>query len=107
MRIFDLIWWVLHGHRKPECRQEPMTTAEAEAIVEQAAASAGEPLDVKTSIVDVMKALGLDSGLPARKQLAAELGYRGALDGSAAMNTWLRDQVLDRVRDRTVDTLQS
>ena len=38
------------------------------------------------SIVDLMKLLDLDSSLNARKQLAQELGYTGALNGSAEMN---------------------
>jgi hypothetical protein len=41
-----------------------------------------------------MKLLKLDSGLAARKQLAQELGYSGALDGSAEMNVWLHKQVM-------------
>ena len=41
-----------------------------------------------------------------RKKLAAELGYRGALDGSAEMNLWLRNAVLDKVAERDVDSLR-
>jgi len=36
-----------------------------------------------------MKLLGIDSSLDNRKELARELGYTGALDGSAEMNIWL------------------
>ena len=49
----------------------------------------GQNLNWRTSIVDLMKLLGIDSSLENRKELAQELGYTGALDGSAAMNMWL------------------
>ena len=51
----------------------------------------------KQSIVDLMKLLNLDFSLNARKQLAQELGYTGALDGSAEMNIWLHKQVMERL----------
>lgn len=41
-----------------------------------------------------MKLLDLDSGFGARKQLAQELGYKGALGDSAEMNVWLQKQVM-------------
>jgi hypothetical protein len=53
----------------------------------------------KQSIVDLMKLLDLDSSLTARKQLAQELGYTGSLDGSAAMNTWLHNQVMTKLME--------
>ncbi len=46
-------------------------------------------LDWQTSIVDLMKVVGIDSSLDNRKELARELGYMGDLDGSAEMNMWL------------------
>lgn len=46
-------------------------------------------LNWRTSIVDLMKVLGIDSSLDNRKELARELGYMGDLDGSAEMNIWL------------------
>lgn len=48
----------------------------------------------KVSIVDLMMLLDLDSSLANREQLATELGYTGAKDGSAAMNIWLHKQVM-------------
>ena len=55
----------------------------------------GNPdLNYKTSIVDLMKLLGLDSSLDNRKELATELGYTGAKDGSAEMNIWLHKEVM-------------
>jgi hypothetical protein len=58
-----------------------------------------EKYDWKNSIVDLMKLLKLDSGLGARKQLAQELGYKGALDGSAEMNVWLHKQVMTKLAE--------
>ena len=49
----------------------------------------GKNLNWRTSIVDLMKLLGIDSSLANRKELARELGYTGDLDGSAEMNIWL------------------
>ena len=46
-------------------------------------------LNWRTSIVDLMKVLGIDSSLDNRKELARELGYMGDLDGSSEMNMWL------------------
>jgi hypothetical protein len=58
-----------------------------------------EQLNWKTSIVDLMKLLGLDSSLTARKQLAAELGYSGSTDDSAAMNMWLHKEVMRKLAE--------
>ena len=55
----------------------------------------GNPdLNYRTSIVDLMKLLGMDSSLDNRKELATELGYQGATDGSAEMNIWLHKEVM-------------
>jgi 3-oxoacyl-ACP reductase-like protein len=51
-------------------------------------------LNWRTSIVDLMKLIGLDSSLDNRKELATELGYTGAKDGSAEMNIWLHKRVM-------------
>src|SRR5262249_34996980 len=63
-----------------------LSQGEVVAVIEDAVGAQGEDLNWKQSIVDLMKALKLDSSLAARKQLAQELGYTGALDGSAEMN---------------------
>jgi hypothetical protein len=52
-------------------------------------ASKNENLEWRTSIVDLMKALDIDSSLGARKELATELNYTGNTNDSAAMNIWL------------------
>ena len=54
-------------------------------------------LNWKTSIVDLLKVLGLDSSLDARKQLARELGYGGNTQDSAAMNVWLHQEVVAKL----------
>jgi len=69
------------------------------AIVDKAAASKGEKLAWRTSIVDLMKALGLDSSLTARKELAKELHYTGNINDSAAMNVWLHKQVMSKLAE--------
>jgi hypothetical protein len=53
-----------------------------------------ETLDWRVSIVDLLKVLGLDSSLTARKALAAELKYEGDTHDSAKMNMWLHDKVI-------------
>lgn len=72
-------------------------TVDVAAIVDKAAAAKGEKLDWRTSIVDLMKALGLDSSLAARKELAKELHYTGDTNNTAAMNVWLHQQVMAKL----------
>jgi hypothetical protein len=61
------------------------------------AAKSSEKLNWRTSIVDLLKLLSLDSSLAARKELAQELQYKGDTNDSASMNTWLHRQVLNKV----------
>jgi hypothetical protein len=68
---------------------------DVEQTLSDISASKGNPdLNYKTSIVDLMKLLGLDSSLEHRKELADELGYTGEKDGSAEMNIWLHREVM-------------
>ncbi|MGJ4939114.1 DUF3597 domain-containing protein [Bradyrhizobium sp. HKCCYLS1011] len=67
------------------------------AIVDKAAAAKHEKLEWRTSIVDLMKALDIDSSLAARKELAKELGYTGDTNDSASMNVWLHKQVMAKL----------
>ena len=64
------------------------------AILDGLASKNPEKLDWRSSIVDLMKLVGLDSSLSARKQLAAELHFSGDPNDSAAMNIWLHKQVM-------------
>lgn len=75
----------------------PLSKAEVEAIIAKIAEKKATKFNWKESIVDLMKLLDLDSSLAARKELAQELGYTGALDGSAAMNIWLHQQVMTKL----------
>jgi hypothetical protein len=76
-----------------------ISRADVEAILKKLHDEQREDFDWRTSIVDLMKLLKLDSGLAARKQLAQELGYTGALDGSADMNLWLHKQVMTKLAE--------
>lgn len=71
--------------------------ADVEAIMDKKAAASSETLNWKTSIVDLMKLLDLDSSLQNRKDLADELGYTGDKSDSATMNIWLHKEVMKRV----------
>lgn len=74
----------------------PSVTFDVEGLLQQKAQASGQALNVQESIVDLMKALGMDSSLGARKRLAQQWGYGGALNGSAEMNIWLHQQVMQR-----------
>ena len=76
---------------------QPMSDVDVAAVLNGLAASNKEKLDWKRSIVDLMKLLGLDSSLSARKQLATELGYKGDMNDSATMNIWLHKQVMQKL----------
>jgi hypothetical protein len=75
----------------------PGQTVDVAAIVDKAASSTGEKLAWRTSIVDLMKALGLDSSVTARKQLASDLKYTGDTNDSATMNVWLHKQIMGKL----------
>ena len=72
---------------------------DVEAVLNEMASKNPQKLNWRTSIVDLMKLLDLDSGLGARKELATELGYTGAKDGSAEMNLWLHRQVMKKLAE--------
>jgi hypothetical protein len=75
----------------------PAQTVDVAPILDKAVAAKGEKLDWKHSIVDLMKALDIDSSLSARKELAKELGYTGDTNDSASMNIWLHKQVMTKL----------
>jgi pyruvate/2-oxoglutarate dehydrogenase complex dihydrolipoamide acyltransferase (E2) component len=78
----------------------PMSSVDVVAKLEGLAKSAGQPLNWKVSIVDLMKLLGMDSSLAARKELATELGCPADKMGdSAQMNMWLHKTVLARIAE--------
>jgi hypothetical protein len=74
-----------------------MPEVDVEQMLDGMAAKSPENLDWKTSIVDLMKLLGLESSLTSRKQLANELHYAGDMNDAASMNIWLHRQVMNKV----------
>jgi hypothetical protein len=72
----------------------PAVSVDVAPILDKAVAAKKEKLEWRTSIVDLMKALDIDSSLTARKELAKELNYTGDTNDSATMNIWLHKQVL-------------
>lgn len=68
-------------------------------ILDAAVKESGQKLNWKTSIVDLMKALDIDSSLKARQSLAKELNYTGDMDDSAKMNIWLHKQVIRKLEE--------
>ena len=72
---------------------------DVEGILGDLAKKNQQKLNWRTSIVDLMKLLGLDSGIEARKSLAQELHYTGDMNDSAAMNIWLHKQVMKKLAE--------
>ena len=74
-----------------------MQQVDVEAVLNGMQQQSGQQLNWRTSIVDLLKLLGLDSSLQARKELAAELNYTGDTNDSASMNIWLHRQVMNKL----------
>ncbi|WP_321839421.1 DUF3597 domain-containing protein [Paraburkholderia bannensis] len=72
----------------------PLSDVDVAAVMDQLVSESGQTLNWRVSIVDTMKALGVDSSLDHRKQLAQELKYSGDTNDSASMNIWLHKQVM-------------
>jgi len=73
-------------------------TVDVTAVLEQKAAANAQKLNWRTSIVDLMKLLDIDSSLQSRKELATELGCPPELMAdSAKMNMWLHKAVLQKL----------
>ncbi|WP_429205298.1 DUF3597 domain-containing protein [Massilia sp. UYP11] len=75
----------------------PMQQVDVEQVLNDMQKSSGQQLNWRTSIVDLLKLLGLDSSLQSRKELAAELNYTGDTGDSAKMNVWLHRQVMNKL----------
>ena len=73
----------------------PVAQVDVEAILNNMSGASG--LNWRTSIVDLLKLLSLDSSLASRKELAQELNYTGDMGDSASMNIWLHRQVMNKV----------
>lgn len=74
-------------------------TVDVAAQLDAAVVNSGQNLDWRHSIVDLMKALGMDASLSERKELAEELGYTDELNGSTEMNTWLHKALLRKLSE--------
>ena len=78
----------------------PIAVVDVVAQLEQRAAANPQKLNWKTSIVDLLKLLDLDSSFAARKELAVELGCPADFMGdSAKMNVWLHKTVLAKIAE--------
>lgn len=121
MSIFGQIRDAIFGHHaaqpqvKPAAPQSPASAmpqiqgqqgaeiqaqqpVDVEAVLKSIAQEKGDPhLNYDSSIVDLMKLIGIDSSLANREQLASELGYSGPKDGSAEMNIWLHKAVMQEL----------
>jgi len=81
----------------PASPSTPGQRVDVTAALDALAAKNSEKLDWKKSIVDLMKLVGMDSSLAARRDLAADLKYTGDTQDTATMNIWLHQQVMDRM----------
>ncbi len=77
----------------------PVESVDVAAVLTDMASKNAQTLNWQTSIVDLMKLLDLDSGLQARKDLAAELHYTGDTNDSASINVWLHKQVMQKLAE--------
>lgn len=77
----------------------PVQQVDVEAILNGMAQQNPQKLNWRTSIVDLLKLLDLDSSLNARKELAQELQYSGDMNDSASMNIWLHKQVMKKMAE--------
>lgn len=77
----------------------PAQAVDVEAVLTDLAAKNPQKLNWRTSIVDLMKLVGMESSLAERKELAKELGYTGDTADSAAMNVWLHKAVMRKLAE--------
>jgi hypothetical protein len=77
----------------------PQQLVDVEGVLTGLASKNSQQLNWRTSIVDLMKLLDLDSSLNARKELATELHYTGDMNDSASMNIWLHKQVMQKLAE--------
>ena len=88
------------GSTAPAGAGSHMSQVDVAAKLDGLAAQKGEQLNWKTSIVDLLKLLDLDSSLTARQELAKELNCPAdKMNDSAEMNMWLHKAVLQKLAD--------
>lgn len=78
---------------------QPAPAVDVEAVLEVMAKDSGQTLNWRSSIVDLLKLLSIDSSRANREALANELGYTGSTEDSAAMNIWLHRQVMAKLAE--------
>lgn len=83
----------------PAAAPAAMDAVDVEAILSNLSDQAGGKFNWRTSIVDLMKLLGMESSLAERRELAGELGYTGDTDDTATMNIWLHGQVMQKLAE--------
>ncbi len=77
----------------------PRPSVDIEPVLDAAVQKSGQKLDWRHSIVDLMKALGMDASLEERKELAHELGYSGDAHDSAKMNMFLHKALMKKLAE--------
>jgi len=77
----------------------PVAAVDVAAILDRMASESSQKLDWKHSIVDLMKLVGMDSSLSARRELAADLKYAGDTGDTATMNMWLHKEVMRKLAE--------
>jgi len=78
---------------------QPVAVVDVAAILDKMARDSKQKLDWKHSIVDLMKLVGMDSSLSARRELAADLKYSGDTNDTATMNMWLHKEVMKKLAE--------
>lgn len=83
----------------PASKPASNTQVDVAPILDAAVKKNGHKLDWRHSIVDLMKALGMEASLSERKELADELGYTGDHNDSAKMNMWLHKALMKKLSE--------
>lgn len=83
----------------PAAATATMERVDVEKVLDGLAANNPQKLNWRTSIVDLMKLVGMDSTLQERKELADELGYTGDKSDTARMNIWLHKAVMQKLEE--------
>ena len=84
---------------QPTTPTASMERVDIEKVLDDMGAKNPQKLNWRTSIVDLMKLVGMESSLQERKDLADELGFKGDKSDSAAMNIWLHKQVMQKLEE--------
>jgi len=76
-----------------------MSAVDVAAVLDKMANENRPKLDWRQSIVDLIKLVGMDSSLSARRELAADLHYSGDTGDTATMNIWLHKEVMKKLAE--------